>query len=259
MHTLYIDRKRRRALIKNNLKFIIFLAVFGLVGGYFTVLYSIEIMDPALLEQTIASAGSLELVIIVSTIQSLLYAVILGLIGKAIAEKIGLWRKFSLESTSVISTSIASLVGGVAFILLDMYVFGGLVPEIFESYGTKPTLNYIIASLTYGGVVEEVMVRLFLMSLIALILSKITKSEEVTDTHFIVANIISAIFFAAGHLPATIASIGITPIIIIRCFVMNGAFGLLFGRMYRKHGIGYAMLTHAGVHLVSKIIWILFI
>ncbi len=242
-----------------NLKFVIFLFVFGLVGGYFTSLYSIEIMDSTLLEETVTQVGSIENIILISTVQSLLYAVVLGLIGKIISEKIGLWREFILEAKPLIYTAIASLVGGAFFILADVLVFAEFIPPVLDSYALKPTLNYIIGSITYGGVVEEIMLRLFLMSLIALIISRLSKDKTPNDTHFITANIIAAVLFASAHLPATVMSIGIAPIIIFRCFIMNGAFGLIFGRMYRKHGIGYAMLTHAGVHIISKLIWIFFI
>jgi hypothetical protein len=50
-------------------------------------------------------------------------------------------------------------------------------------------------------------------------------------------------------------TIGLDALIIVRCFVMNGAYGVIFGELYRKYGIGYAMLAHAGVHIVSKAIW----
>ena len=36
-----------------------------------------------------------------------------------------------------------------------------------------------------------------------------------------------------------------------------GGFGLLFGWMYRKYGIQYAMLSHALLHIVSKTVWAL--
>lgn len=42
-------------------------------------------------------------------------------------------------------------------------------------------------------------------------------------------------------------------------FLLNGGFGLLFGWLYRKYGIQYSMLSHALLHIVSKMIWILFI
>ena len=246
-------------MIKNNLKFIIFLIIFGLVGGYFTALYTIDSLDQAVIDEALAQIGSIEALIAITTVQSLIYAVILGLIGKIIAEKIGLWRKISFESKPLIYTVVASLIGGMIFILLDVFAFGKLIPAVLDSYASKPTFSYIIASITYGGVVEEVMLRLFFMSLIALIISKLSKGKTVTDTHIIIANVLSALLFAAGHIPATVQSIGISPIIILRCFLMNGGFGLIFGRMYRKYGIQYAMLTHAGVHIVSKLIWILFI
>ena len=246
-------------MIKKNIKFLIFLAVFGLIGGYFTALYSVDILDQATLEQTLAQVGSIEVLILITTLQSLLYAVVLGLIGKIIAEKVGLWREISFEAGPLILTAVASLIGGAIFILADTFVFGRLIPVVLDSYASKPTVDYIIASITYGGVVEEVMLRLFLMSLIAWLLSRLSADRTASERHFIIANLISAALFAAGHLPATVISIGTGTIIILRCFVMNGAFGLLFGRMYRKYGIQYAMLTHAGLHIVSKLIWILFI
>lgn len=247
-------------MIRNNLKFIAFLAVFGLIGGYFTALYSIETLDPDALEQAVSQVGSVEILILVSTVQSLLYAVALGVIGILISKKIGLWRDvFPLEAKPLIYTVVVSLIGGAFFILADVLLFAKLIPPVLDSYLVKPTLNYIIASITYGGVVEEVMLRLFFMSLIAFVISRLSKDTAATDTHFIIANILAAFLFAAGHIPATVQSIGISPIILIRCFLMNGAFGMLFGRMYRKYGIQYAMLTHAGLHIVSKLIWILFI
>ena len=244
---------------KINLKYIIFLAIFGLVGGYFTALYSIEMLTPESLEQSLAQVGSIEALIAITVAQTLMYSVALGLIGRALARKIGLWRELSFEAKPITSAIISSILGGAVFILGDLFIFGSMIDVVKQSYTLKPTLNYIIASITYGGVVEEVMLRLFFMSLIAFILMKLSKGDKPTDSQLVIANILSAMLFAAGHLPATIMTIGITPIIIIRCFVMNGAFGLIFGRLYRKYGIQYAMLAHAGVHIVSKLVWILFV
>ena len=245
--------------LKNNLKFIAFLLIFGLVGGYFTVLYSIEIMQPQVLEETVAQAGSIETVIAVTVIQYVLYSVVLGLFGKSLAGKIGLWRKLSFEVKPILSVLLVSLIGGALFIGVDVLLFSNLSDVIKDSYNAKPTLNCIIASITYGAVVEEVMLRLFFMSLIAFALWKLSRKDSVTDKQIIVANIVAAILFAAGHLPATIMSIGLTPMIVLRCFALNGGYAIFFGRLYRKYGIQYAMLAHGGVHIISKLIWILFI
>ena len=248
-----------KAFLKNNLKFLLFLFTFGLVGGYFTARYSIEIMQPDLLEEALSQIGSVDILILITTIQSVLYSVILGILGKWLAQKTRLWRELKFETKPLVSVLLVSLIGGAIFILADVLFFANFSDVIKSSYDIKPTISYIIATITYGGVVEEVMLRLFLMSLIAFALWKLSRRAEITNNQLIIANLIAAILFSAGHLPATVISIGITPMIIARCFIMNGGYGLIFGRLYRKYGIHYAMLAHAGVHIISKLIWIAFI
>ena len=76
----------------------------------------------------------------------------------------------------------------------------------------------------------------------------------------IAANILAAILFAAWHLPATAMIFGnLTPLLLVRCFLLNGGFGMLLGWIYRKFGIQYAMLSHATLHMVSKLIWFFFV
>ena len=74
------------------------------------------------------------------------------------------------------------------------------------------------------------------------------------------ANVLAALVFAAGHLPATLMIFGqLTPLLLVRCFLLNGGFGILFGWLYRKYGIQYAILGHMMAHMVSKLIWFLFV
>ena len=75
----------------------------------------------------------------------------------------------------------------------------------------------------------------------------------------ITSNIIAALLFAAGHLPATATTLGLSPMIVFRCFLLNGGMGVMFGWLYRKYGLRYSMIAHGGCHIVSKLIWIIFI
>ena len=248
-----------KEIIKSNIKYLIFLFVFGLIGGYFTAIYSVQSLSPELLNEALQEIGSIDILYVVLTLQSVGYALILGIIGKILAKKIGLWRKLEVSKKAIIEILLVTILGGIVFIMTDNLIFNNYSEVIKNSYSAKPTVEYIIASLTYGGVVEEIMLRLFFMSLIAFIIQKISKREEMNIKILVIANIVAAILFAAGHLPATITTIGITPMILLRCFLLNGCFGILFGRLYRKYGIHCAMIGHVGVHIVSKIIWILFI
>ena len=112
-----------------------------------------------------------------------------------------------------------------------------------------------------GGIIEEVMLRLFFMSLLVFVVSKIfyKNNSEIPGKVYSAANIISALLFAALHFPATIAMTSLTPVLIIRCFLLNGVLGLGFGYLYRKHGIGYAMITHGFAHLIADILMLVFI
>ena len=122
----------------------------------------------------------------------------------------------------------------------------------------------MLAFVLYGGVIEEVMLRLFFMSLIAFVVWKLFfrkyDKENIPTRVFVIANVIAAMLFAAGHLPATLSTFGeLTPLLLFRCFLLNGGFGLVFGWIYRKHGIVYAMMGHALFHVVSKLIWFIFV
>ncbi|MBQ8312714.1 MAG: CPBP family intramembrane metalloprotease [Clostridia bacterium] len=128
-------------------------------------------------------------------------------------------------------------------------------------YAAKPTIPYLLATVTYGAVIEEIMLRLFMMSLVSLMLHLLfeRKREGASTWVLIAANVVSALLFAAGHLPATEMMFGLTPMLVFRCFLLNGVFGLAFGWLYRRFGLRYAMIAHGGCHVVSKLIWILFI
>ena len=186
----------------------------------------------------------------------------MGAIGIFLGKRIGLWKnERKIEKQPLIKAVIISVVGGLAMILLDILVFGKYSPALMESYAAKPSVPYIIATVTYGGVIEEVMLRLFFMSLIAFILYKLFERKEAnpSTTVLIISNVIASLLFAAGHLPITSILFGLTPMFIFRCFLLNGGLGLMFGWLYRKYGLRYSMIAHAGCHIVSKLIWILFI
>ena len=246
---------------KKALLFALCLLPVGLVGGWFTAEMTLAAVDPALLEEAVRSAGSLEVVKAVSVASSVLYAVVLGFFGYILSEKIGLMRPFRFEKTTLIRVLLISAACGAVF-SLDAWTFGHWIPQLKASYAAAGSFDagVWIASILYGGVVEEVMIRLFLMSGLSLLGWKLFFRREaaVPVKVLVAANILSALAFAAGHLPVTAQTFGgLTPLLIFRCFLMNGAAGLLFGRFYRKYGIQYAMLAHMLFHLVSRTIWLI--
>lgn len=246
---------------KNPLLFCLCLLPVALVAGYFTAVYQFGSYDPAIMEEALAQIGSMEVLIAITVAQTVMYALVCGFVGYVLAEKLGLMRPFRFEKAKLLPTLLFTVVAGAVF-SLDYWTFGKAIPQVAVSYEVPLTAEAVIASVLYGGVVEEVMMRLCFMTLIAFFVRKVffKKSATVPEGVFIGVNIAAAMLFAAGHLPATMVIFGeITPLILFRCFLLNGGLGLVFGRMYRKYGIQYAMLAHAGCHIISKLVWWLFI
>lgn len=210
--------------------------------------YAPSILDEAMLSEVIKAMGSIEIYSLVAFIQVVSYAVIFGVLGIIFSKKVGLLKPFKFNKKICIKAMLIGFIGGMIIMLLDYFVFMPLIPQISL---TKPTLLYMLMAFSYGGVIEEVMMRLFLMSLFSFILWKIfDRKNPISDKFFIISNILCALLFAAGHLPATILLVGkLTPAIVIRCFIGNGVLGYFFGELYRKHGIHYAKIAHILAHV----------
>ena len=248
--------------LKSYWKTLLFFTLAGIVGGFCCGLYLLDSYPPEIVQEITDQGLTPFLVGVVSACQAAGYGLVLGALGILLGKKTGLWKdEMNFEKKPLLAAIFIAVIGGLCIILPDLLYFGNYIPAVRESYLAKPTGVFILGAVIYGGVIEEVMLRLFLMSLIAFLLHKLFgRGKEKPATWMLVtANVIAALLFAAGHLPTTYMLMSITPMILIRCFLLNGTFGLLFGWLYRKHGLRYAMISHAGCHVISKAIWLLFI
>lgn len=244
--------------LKKPLLFSLSLLPVAIIGGYFVTIYQLNMFSSDVLESVTVQVGSTQNLTIIAVVQSVIYALLFGFLGYIISSKIGLMKPIKLEAKPLTKTLGFSAIMGIIF-SLDYWTFGKWIPELNIAETTKNSLtpSAWISSVLYGGVIEEVLLRLFFMSLIVLILWKVfqRKAEVIPTSILVVSNVIAALIFAAGHLPATIMFFGgLTPLLVFRCFLLNGGFALYFGYVYRKHGIQYAMISHATLHIISKLI-----
>ena len=70
---------------------------------------------------------------------------------------------------------------------------------------------------------------------------------------FWAANITAAVLFGLGHLPATAALAPLSVALVVRAVVLNGTAGLVFGELYRRYGLEWAMTSHFGVDIVAHV------
>ncbi|MDD6810344.1 MAG: CPBP family intramembrane metalloprotease [Lachnospiraceae bacterium] len=256
----------KREVRKKALQFTAAMIPIAAIGGYFTGKYAYASYTQEMQQMILAQVGSVQALALSSMVQSVMYAVICGFIGYLLAEKTGLMKPIKYERESLLKVVIITLICGILF-SLDYWTFGKALPEVAATYESEITIRSFdnwMASIFYGGFIEEVLLRLFFMSLVALLLWKIFcrnyGKEEIPEAVYIAANIISAMLFAAGHLPTTISMFGgLTLLVVFRCFLLNGGLGMVFGWIYHKYGIQYAFIGHMGTHIISKIIWLLFV
>ena len=145
---------------------------------------------------------------------------------------------------------------------LDVYIFQ---PALIQELGEKANaLNRtaqpaawkgFLASF-YGGIAEEILLRLFVMSLLAWLGSFIskTKNGKPTNIVFWVANILAAILFGIGHLPAASSILPLTSLVIIRIVLLNAVGGIMFGWLYQKHGLESGMIAHFSADIVLHVL-----
>lgn len=108
----------------------------------------------------------------------------------------------------------------------------------------------------YGGIAEEVLMRLFLMTLLVWIFSKIVKTGANQPPAMLMwtSIVIAAAVFGIMHLPATAAVTPLTDLIVVRALVLNGLGGIIFGLLYWKKGLESAIIAHFTADIVLHVI-----
>ena len=146
------------------------------------------------------------------------------------------------------------VLAGLLIVLLSL-PFNTLIPELQLLESSVPVWKALLASF-YGGIAEEILLRLFLVSLFVWITYKIkkTKDGQPTDFGIWLSIIVAAILFGLGHLPATAQITTLTGLVVLRAIVLNGTGGIIFGWLYWKKGLESAILAHFSADIVLHVI-----
>ena len=235
---------------------------------------------PFVLSQQLEALGSADLpmplwqLIAIGILQSLLILGVLTGIGLLLAGRIGLglpfvegWLKkeLILERPGRVLLVFIGVGVVVSLILagLDKWVFeppihaelirlGIPIPEKTQT----PIWQGFLASF-YGGITEEVLLRLFLMTFLAWLGSLISRDGEGRPTAvvFWLAIIVATVVFGLGHLPATAAlGVPLSPLVVTRAITLNGLPGFAFGWLYWKRGLESAIVAHFSADIVLHVI-----
>ncbi|MCR4329661.1 MAG: CPBP family glutamic-type intramembrane protease [Candidatus Roizmanbacteria bacterium] len=106
-----------------------------------------------------------------------------------------------------------------------------------------PIWQTLLASF-YGGITEEVLMRLFMMTLFIFLGMKLLRQKKPSVMIILISIVLAAIIFGLGHLPITSSLTKITPLVVSRAVVLNGVGGVVFGWLFWKKGLESAMIAH---------------
>jgi hypothetical protein len=150
--------------------------------------------------------------------------------------------------------------------MLDRLVFTpipsvALLIHNAEIGGAKPSAWQGLLASFYGAASEEILLRLGVLSVLALAFRTIARKMRAANRElamppgvFWTANFVAALLFGLGHLPATAALAPLSAALIIRAVVLNGTAGIVFGALYRRYGLEWAMTSHFGVDIVVHVL-----
>jgi Type II CAAX prenyl endopeptidase Rce1-like len=232
-----------------------FLFVASLAGGAAALPMAFEIFRPVIKAAPPPNIP-LPLLISIGVAQN---AALLGLavgVGLMLARKLGLgvplvqsclyhepWLIKPRES--LVPGAMAGLAVGL-ILLVPLLLAAPYLPGLpFVSAARAPVWKRVLVGF-YGGIDEEVIARLFLLSLVAWIGMKVFRKQQtkLSPGVFWLSNIIVAILFGLGHLPSAAMVMTITPFVIFLALVLNGIAAVTFGYLYRKRGLEAAMIAH---------------
>jgi hypothetical protein len=179
-------------------------------------------------------------------------------------------RKIEIEPTPVLSgktklekyhklSVVSGVIVGLIIMALSKLVFPVSILPVkegvsLEAHTPGPLFGFLASF--YGGIAEEVFLRLLVVPLLCLLiigvlkLLRIIQTWKVSDRVAWISIILAAILFGLGHLPATAAIMDITAIVILRAILLNGIGGIVFGWLFYRKGLEHAMVSHFSADIV---------
>lgn len=149
----------------------------------------------------------------------------------------------------VVGLVVAGAALGVALRLLDRIFFADVKIPHLQAAVEAPRLLRLAAGMLYGGLGEEILFRLVLLS--AVVWAARTLGADGTLQAWIGCAIVATLF-AAGHLPLVLRGENRSARLVERTLLLNGLAGVAYTLCCLRFGFLAAVVAHAATHLVLQ-------
>lgn len=246
------------------------LFVLGSAGIAMLAITSVSVVEQQLAKLSPEILANVPPIWVLMLLQALQLTVLLAisiLIGIGCAYRVGLrshlidyWVFHTAKSPSFAVEMKWSLGVGAAttiiVLLLDRLMQPALPEALRAANNTEPNWLNSLTAMLYGGITEEILMRWGLMSLLVWIAWKAFKQCITLPSRGIYqgAIVLAALAFGLLHLPATVAIVPLTPVVIIRALLLNGIAGIGFGWLFWQYSLEAAMLAHISFHAFTFVL-----
>ena len=161
----------------------------------------------------------------------------------------------ALSRRTLISAALAG--GTTSLLLLELdRLIQPWMPPAFQALPASIELWKRLLAAFYGGITEELLLRLFTMTLIAWTIWKAVYKAQMPMNAYVfwIAIVAAAALFGVWHLPAAALFWPLTPVVVARTIALNTLGGLAFGFVYWQWGLEYCMLAHFCADIVLQIV-----
>jgi len=224
-------------------------AAAGCLGALAVIPYSLEI---ASLRPGAESMQAIPL--LPQILQGVLMAVMVSGLGLLAAKAVELpvWS----PRTVLLAAALAGTASAVVILGMEFLYFLPRLPSEFTGTEHHIAIWKRLLVTLYGGITEELIMRLCIMSGIVWLLRFVWHTPQGAPSTGVywAAIILVAVLFGLGHLPATRMITPLTPLVITRAIILNGAAGILFGWLFWKHGLLAAITAHFSADIILHVI-----
>jgi hypothetical protein len=239
----------------------------GLFGALAVLPYSFSLSRDKLSQAKLP----LPVLELISFLQTALLIAVAVSVGMLAAKPIGLGAPL-IESAQAGKPDWISFLGSLPLVvglgvlsvallaLFERFVFAPHVPEALRTRDVKTSPWKRLLASFYGGLDEEILMRLFLVSGLAWTLGRFWQNVDGLPAigAYWTAIVVASVLFGLGHLPTTKTLTPLTSMIVVRAVVLNGILGIATGWLYWKYGLESAIVSHFCADLLLHLVAPLF-
>lgn len=181
---------------------------------------------------------------------------VLGFFGLILWRKLGFPDIWDARVTNRQRFLIPALVGVALGVVV---IIGDLIFSPFNGMGrfVHPPFPTSLLGAIGAGIGEEILFRLFFISFWTWLVGKVILRGRGLTTVYWVVSVVAALAFAAAHLPAFMAILGVSdlgqlsPVLLLEVFLLNGLMSIFAAYYFKKYGF----LAPVGIHFWADVVW----